>query len=110
MNRSLVASVLRVFTFTLALQLLTTTGFSGTVPTKRRHRPHPYYGDPAGRAGRRLPAVFHGEGERRAGGAEREADSGIDEVSRRRPENGSHLRAGAFEQLLLRHSRPETWF
>src|SRR5438132_1451459 len=41
MNQFLVASVLRVFTFTLVLQLLTVTGFSGTVPTKRRHKKAP---------------------------------------------------------------------
>jgi len=41
MNRSLVSSVLRVFTLILVLQLLTNAGFSGTVPTKRRHKKAP---------------------------------------------------------------------
>src|SRR5215471_16827528 len=40
MNRSLIFSVPRTITFLLLLHLLATTGFSGTVSTKRRHRKH----------------------------------------------------------------------
>ena len=41
MNRFQVASVLQVFTFTLVLQLLTSTGFSTTTPVKHRRKKAP---------------------------------------------------------------------